>query len=233
MLHVHTYLVGSAGFELAAHHSHMGKVFEGVVMGYGMLAVLPVGKHTHLQPVAQAAPHVAHDGAVGILHGAPHHRHILALGGFVEKLLAERRFGVGCFCHHQKPGSVFVDAMHQAHARVGYIVVGVVFKVPCKGIHQGAVVVAVAGMHTHAGGLIHHQQRFVFIHDVERNVLRNDFVFVAWSVHHHGNDFAGVHAIVRLHRASVHAYALGFGSILNAVARRAFDALHQILVDTQ
>ena len=233
MLHVHTNLVGAARFELASHHSHMREVFERMVVGDGVLAVLTIGEHAHLQTVAEAASHMSGDSTVHLLHRAPHHSHILSLGGFVEKLLAERGLGIWRFSHHQQPGGVFIDAVNEPHSWVGHIVIGIVLEVPCKGVDQRAIVIAVAWVHAHAGRLVHHQQGIVFLHDVDGDVLCYNLIFVAWAVHHHGDDFAGVHAVVRLHGLAVHANTLRFGCVLNTVSRSALDALHKVFVDTQ
>ena len=130
ILHVHPDLVRAASFELALHECYMGKVFNGMVVCYSMFAQVTVGKDAHEQAVAQAAPNVALNGTVHLLHLAPHECHILALGGLVEELQSERGLGTRCLGHHEQSRSVFVDAVHQTHAGVGHIVVGIVLEVP-------------------------------------------------------------------------------------------------------
>ena len=128
VLHVHSDLVGSSGFELAAHHSHMPEVFERVIVRHGMLAHVAFGENSHLQAVLQAAPDVAFNSAVDVLHFAPHHSHILAFGGFVEELQSEVGFCPRRLCNHQQTRGVLVDAVHEPHARVAHVVVGVVLE---------------------------------------------------------------------------------------------------------
>ena len=202
-------------------------------MSHSVFALISVGIDAHEQAVAQTAPYVALDGAVHLFHLAPHQRHILPLGGLVEKLQSQRGFGAGRLGHHEQTRGVLVDAVHQTHARVGHIIVGVIFEMPCESVDQRAVVVAVARVHTHAGRLVHHKQFGVFVNDVQRDVLRHDFVLIARAVHHHADDVTRMHAVVRFHGGAVHADALRLGGVLNAVARRSLDALDQIFVDAQ
>ena len=123
--------------------------------------------------------------------------------------------------------------MDKAQARVGHVIVGVILEVPSESIDQGAVEVAVARVHDHAGGLVDDHQAGVFIDDVQRDVLGDDFALIAGTIHHHADDVTGVHAVVALDRTAVHSNALCLSGILDAVAAGALDALYEVLVDAQ
>ena len=231
--HVNANLVGAASLELALYHRHMIQVLDGVIVGHGMLALVALGEYRHLQAVAQAAPYVALDGAVHLFHGSPHHRYVLPLRGLVEELQSQRCLGVRSLGNDEETAGVFVDAVHQSHAWVGNVIVWVVLEMPGEGIDQCAVVVAMARMHAHSCGLVHHQQVVVLIDDVQRDVLGDNLILVARTVHHHRDLIARMHAVVALDGAAVHADALCLGGVLDSVARRSLDALHQVLVYAQ
>ena len=108
--------------------------------------------------------------------------------------------------------------MHETHAGVGDVIVWIVFKVPCQRIDQCAVVVAMAWMNAHAGRLIHHQQVFVFVNNVKRNILGYDLILIAGAVHHHRNLVARMHSVIAFHGCAVHTDALSLGGVLDAVA---------------
>ena len=88
-------------------------------------------------------------------------------------------------------------------------------------------------MHNQSGGLVDNKQLVIFIHYVERDVLRNDVEFVARAVHHKRDDVARLDAVVRLHRFAVGKYAVGFCCLLDTVARSVVDVAHKEFVHTE
>ena len=184
MLHVDADLVGAAGLQLTLHYSYVGKVLDGVPVSDGMLSLVAVGKDLHQDTVTRVAPDVTCNGAVFLFHLAPHDSDVLSLGGFFEELGTEGSLGVGRLGDDQQTTGVFVDAMDEAQAGVGHVIVRVVLEVPGEGIDQCAVKVAVTGMHHHACGLIDDHQAGIFIDDIQGDVLGDDFALISYITGH-------------------------------------------------
>ena len=123
--------------------------------------------------------------------------------------------------------------MHQSHARVANIVVGIVLKVIGEGVDQRAGVIAMSWMHHQPCRFVHHQQLVVLINYIKWYVFGNNLVFIARTVHHYAYVVAGFYAIVRLHRAAVHSDAFCFGSLLNSVARGVGNARNEKFIDSE
>ena len=198
-------------------------------MGDGV-ASLAFGQDGHQHAVPRVAADVGGDGALVLLHDAPHQGTVAATGGLQQELVAQGGLGIGRFGHDQQAGRVLVDAVDEAHVRVVGIVAGIVLQVPGDGVDQRAVPVAVAGMHHEARRLVDHQHVVVLIDDVQGDVLRGDVVLVGRAVHREGDDVQGLHAVAALHGASVGLYEAGIGGLLDAVARGVLDAVKEVLV---
>ena len=123
--------------------------------------------------------------------------------------------------------------MHESHARVGDIVVGIVAEMPCKRIDKRAVIVAVSGMHHESRLLVDHKQIVVLIHDVDRYILRYDFAFVARTVHHYRHDIEGLYAVVGFYGIAVDKDTSRLRGLLYAVARGFLHPLHKKFIHTQ
>jgi len=123
--------------------------------------------------------------------------------------------------------------MDESEARVGDVVVGVVAEVPSERVDECAVEVAVSGMDDHSGGFVDDKHLLIFVNDVEGDVLRDDFVLVAWAVHDDADEVARVYAIVAFDGFTVDADAGGVGGVLDAVAGGAGDALDEVFVDAE
>ena len=229
--HVGTDLVGAACFEHASDERDVAEAFCDLVVGHGVAADAAVRREDgHAETVARVAVDVAYDGSLGRVRDAPYQGQIFAARGLVEKLASEVGLRVGRFGYYQQSGSVFVDTVDKAQAGVVDIIVGGVAEMPGQGVYQRAAVVAVSGMDHEAGGLVYDEHRAVFIDDVKGDVLGNNFEFIARAVHHHLDHVEGLDAIVRLHGASVDKDAARFGRLLDAVARRPFQACHEEFV---
>lgn len=126
MLHVHTYLVRASCFELALHHCYVAEVFDNLVVGDGVFALVAFGEDSHLQAVFRIAADVAFHSSVVFSEFTPDQRHVLAMGCLVEELLAEKSLGIWCFGNDKQSRCVFVDAVHESEPRVADVVVGVV-----------------------------------------------------------------------------------------------------------
>ena len=232
--HVGADLVGAAGLEDAFHQRHVGEGFEDLIVGDGVFPLVGIGRENgHLEAILGVAADVPLDSADGGVGDAPYQRAVFALGGFVEELTAEVSLGVGGLGHDEEPGGVLVDAVHQAEARVVDVVVGIVAQVPGQGVDKGAGPVAVTGVHDQSGRLVDHQYILVLINDVEGDILGENLVGIARTVHHHLHHVGGLDAVVRLHRPAVDQDAAGFGGLLDAVARRLLQVVDEEFVDSQ
>ena len=186
-----------------------------------MLAVFAIGrKHFHYKPVAQRAAYVAHNSTLFRYRHAPHERKILAARGLIEKLLAEIGLGIGSFGHHEQAGCVLVNAVHEAEPRVGDIIIGIIFEMPCEGIDERAGIVSVSGMHHQSGGLVDHKHVVVLVDYVERYVFGQYLEIVARTVHHYLHHIERLDPVIGFYCFAVDEYAPGIGGILDAVSVR-------------
>ena len=205
-----------------------------MIVGDGMLAALVARRiYGHLQPVALVASDVALDSACRRVRHAPHHGHVFPARGFIEKLSPEMGFCIGCFGHHEQSRRVFVYSVHKAETRVADIIVGGVAEMPCESVDERAGIVAVSRMHYKSGRFVDDEYRFVFVHNVERNVFGYDFKVVARAVHHYEHGVERLYAVVAFYRSAVHDYASGLCGLLNAVAARLLKPERQKFVHTQ
>ena len=90
-----------------------------------------------------------------------------------------------------------------------------------------------AGVDHQSRGLVDHQQIFIFIDDIEGDILGDDLEIIARTIHHDAYDIARFHLITRLDRASIHDDALSVGSLLNPIARSLLHPLDEKLIDAE
>ncbi len=110
--------------------------------------------------------------------------------------------------------------MHESQTRVVHVIIGGVAEVPCEGVDECAVVIAVSGVHDKSGRLVYHKHVSVFINNVERYILGDDLEFISWTVHYDLHHIERLHPIVTLYGFSVYKNAACLGGLLHAVARR-------------
>ena len=135
MLHVGTDLMGTSGFQPAFHERDIIEILQYAIVGDGMFPDSAVRwKYCHLHPVFRVTGDVAFDTSFFILKASPDQSIVQPLGGFVEELLPQMRFGIGIFGHYEKSGGVLVYAVYQSHCRVVRVIVRIVLQVPGDGI---------------------------------------------------------------------------------------------------
>ena len=166
---VHPDLVGAAGVELEAQQGVIAEALQQRPMGAGVAA----GAVVH-HGVLFAVGGVAADGPddrAPVAAGHPmHHRQVLARGHPLLDLHLQLHQGLLAFGHHDAPGGVLVEAVHDAgaHLTADPRQVGAMVQQP---IHQGAVLVARSRMHREAGGLVEHDQVLVFEQHIQGHLL--------------------------------------------------------------
>lgn len=165
--HVHTDLVGPAGFQLDPHMGVGTETLEHAIMADRLLAAL---HYRH----ALALLAVTTDGGVDLATGGddPDHDAFIDPADAAALQLCDqlclRLDGLG---HHHQAGGVLVQAMDDAGTRhidnVRYVVQ--------QGVEQRAVGMASSRVHHQARRLVDHQDVIVFIDDVQGDVLGDPF----------------------------------------------------------
>lgn len=218
VFHVDAYLMRAPRLKDTLHKGDVAYALHHAVVGDGMLAYRGVGEDGHLQAVVRVAGYLAAYGTRVFLQCAPHEGVVVAAGGLVEELHAERGLGIGSLGYDEQPRGVLVDTVYESYTRVIGVVVRIVAQVPGDGVDERAAVVAAAGVNYHTGRLVDDHEVVVFVYDVEGDVFGGDVVLVARTVHHHGDDVAGLHTVVALHGPAVHMDEASLGRLLYAVA---------------
>ena len=150
------------------------------------------------------------------------------MGVMHKELLAQIGLCLRVFSYHEQSAGVFVYAMHQSHLRrigVKLLAPSLGFQrrvfmqhVPCYGIDQCAIEIACSRVHHHSSLFVYHHQHLVFIHYVERDVLRVYRGIVLGLVQHQRHHIARSHLIVALYGLIVYVYVSSLRSLLYAVA---------------
>ena len=120
--------------------------------------------------------------------------------------------------------------MYKPHARVRGIVSRDVAEMPCQGIDQCAVVIAVSRMHNHACRLIDDKHSIILVHDIQRNILCHNLESVTRTIHDYLYNIQRFDAVIGLNGASIDPYTPGIGSHLYTIARGMLHAQHQKFV---
>lgn len=103
MLHVHTYLVCASCFELALHHCYVAEVFDNLVVGDGVFALVAFGEDSHLQAVFRIAADVAFHSPVVFSEFTPYQRHVLAMGVLLKNCLPRKVLASGVLAMTSSP----------------------------------------------------------------------------------------------------------------------------------
>ena len=234
MLHVGTYLMGTARFQSALYQRYVAEALYHAPVRHSLLANTRFGRHhSHAQSVLRVASNVALNASFVLCEVAPHHSVVRAMRSLIEELQSERRLCFRSFCHNEQSACVLVDTVHESHFGVVGVVALHIAHVPGYGIDQCAGEVARSRVHHHASLLVHHHQVVVLIHHVYGQVFSHDACVVAWAVEHQRHHVARAHLEVALDGASVDVYKACIGSRLNTVARRVRQFLAHIFVDSQ
>ena len=151
----------------------------------------------------------------------------------VEKLPGQTGMGPLVFGHHQQSGSVLVDTVHQSGPHVPLLKQGQILQMPGQGIDECPAIIAVPRMHHEPGRLVQYDEVVVFIQDVERNILRNNFHLPLGIGHHEGNTVERLHLVARLHGNAVHKDISAVGCGLHPAPRTVLQSHRQIFVDTE
>ena len=85
--------------------------------------------------------------------------------------LGQLLVGAVAFSHNNQPGSVLVQAVHNARPQ-NAVNAGKVAAMRQQSVHQRSLPVAGRRMHHHSPRLVHHQQVGVLKHHIQRNILR-------------------------------------------------------------
>ncbi len=85
MFHMHPYLVGSSGLQLTGYQTNIAQTFQNLIVGNRFLALVPIRKNGHLQPVFGVARQMPFNSALIFGNIAPNQRNILAFTGFFQK----------------------------------------------------------------------------------------------------------------------------------------------------
>ena len=101
---------------------------------------------------------------------------------------------------------------------------------PGYGVDKRTVIVAMTGVHHQTGRFVHYHQILVLIYYIKGDVFGDDFILIAWTVHHHSDYIHRLHLIAAFHSLAVRHYEACIGSLLDAIARRVRQAVEQILV---
>ena len=130
------------------------------------------------------------------------------------------------FCHHQYPGGISVDTVHNAGAffpiDAGKFTAAVIH----QSIDQCACIMPWCRMDNHSLGFIYHNHVRIFIKDIQRNILRQNFNFFCFR-HFHINHVFFTQFIIGFHAAAIELDMSAFHQFLYSTARKVFHILSQ------
>ena len=233
MLHVNSNLVGTPGFESALYQVHVAKALQHLVVGNSMLTLIAFGEDIHLKPILNATANMPDDGALILRQITPNQRCIYALGGMIEELLGDVGVGKLVLGNYQNARRVLIDTVHQSGTHIAALKQRKILKVVGKRVHQGSGVVAMTGVHHHAGLLIYDDNVIILVKDIERNILWDDLQLPAGIWKHNRDGIERFYLVARLNRLTIYKDISGIGSALNAVARHLLHAVGKPLVDAK
>ena len=200
----------------------------------GVLAlVATLGVNGHLEAIALIAAYIADDGALRAVETPPDEGAVGALGGLLEELTREMRLRLGALGHDEQPARILVDAVHEPQAWILGVVVRVILEVIGQGIDQCPRIVAMPGMDDEARGLIDHQEVFVLVDDVQRDILGDDLQLTARTAQLERDDLEGLNAVVGLDGAVADEDIAALQRLLDAAAGGVGHARGEELIDAQ
>ena len=89
---------------------------------------------------------------------------------------------------------------------------------PGYGVDKRTVIVAMTGVHHQTGRFVHYHQILVLIYYIKGDVFGDDFILIAWTVHHHSDYIHRLHLIATFHSLAVRHHEACIGSLLDAIA---------------
>ena len=159
--HVHANLVRTPGFQRTFDQRAIDEAFDDPKVRPRRLAAL---NNRHLRSLRRMPTDRLVDGSARFQHAA-HQRLVVALDRPRLKLAHQIGLRLKRFGDDHQAGRILVQTMHDAGPR-HFLKRRFVIQ---QGVEQGPSPVAAAGMHNQAGRLVEHDQRFVLMHDVERD----------------------------------------------------------------
>ena len=109
IFHMHPYLVRTPGFQTTFYKRNISQTLESRIMSYGMLTIIALGRHGHLQTIFQTTTYISFDPTFVLLHSSPYECNILPFCRFIKKLQSQIRFRFGSFSDHQQTRSIFIE----------------------------------------------------------------------------------------------------------------------------
>ena len=161
MGHMHTNLVGAAGFKKTPHVAVVAITFLQAIMRNRLLAAKL--HHRHFCALLRVTPHwLLNLTPTG--HAAHHNGVVFAVN--IARLQLRHQVGVGLqrFGNHHEPGGIAVETVHDTRARHAINTRAVTE----QGIQQGAAGITGTRVNNQASGLIDHDNIVVFIDDIQR-----------------------------------------------------------------
>ncbi len=176
--HVHTDLVGTTGFQTQPQTGVATELLVHPVVGDGGAAI---GHHSHMGTLGRVTADGRIDGAAG---GHVTDGDRLVFTGDLTRLQRLHQVGLGRYRlgHYHQACGVFIQTVDDAST--GHLGdAGVTVQ---QGIEDGAIRRACPRMNHQAGRLVDHQNVFIFIDDVELDILRIEAGIVCqFDIHMH------------------------------------------------
>ena len=129
-------------------------------------------QNRHFLPVQRTAPDLRFNDAPRRIRTPPHQRQIAPFQTVDGELSGQAVVRGVVFGDHHQPAGVLVQPVYDAGARDAADSRQGIPAMRQKRVHQSVVAVARRGVDDHARRFVQNQQIVVFVHDVQRNVLR-------------------------------------------------------------
>ena len=196
---MYPYLVGTARFEATFYKSDISEAFKHLIVGHGTFSYIRVVKHLEAHPVIGVPGDISLYRALILYDIAPYNRLIATLDAMVEELLGEFQLGFVVFGDGEQAAGVLVDAVHKnSHPFISAVRPLRDSEMIAQGIYQRAFEMTVAGVHNHTGLFVDHKHVVIFVHYIERYVLRKNLHSAAPVRHHEADDIARSDYVVGL-----------------------------------
>ncbi len=162
--HVDTDLVGTTGFQTQTQTGVATELLVHPVVGHGRTAI---GHDGHVGTLGRVTADGGINGAAG---GHVTYGDRFVLAGDLARLQRFHQMGLGrnCLGNHHQTCSVFIQTVHDTGTgHLGNTGVAVQ-----QGVENGAIRRTGARVDNQTGRLVDHQNVFVFVNDVELDILR-------------------------------------------------------------
>ena len=223
----------TSGFEAAFHQRDVAQTFQNGIVCDRRLSLVAFWENRHLHTVTRVTAYIAFYPSFVFTHDPPHQGPIFPLGCLMEELHTEVCFRFRLFGDNQQAGCIFIDTMDESQGRIIGIVGRIVFQIPGKGIHQRSGIVSVSGMYDQPCRFVDHQQIVIFVHDLYRDIFRENLESPRRSCHHNCHNILRFHPVIAFHRFAVCHDTTGIGSRLYPVTRSTEHPVYQEFIHTQ